>query len=179
MKHVVWMFNSRSSESECQWKGCEVKPIVPCRVPEDLRGHVSILEQSTAWQSLPRHAVQTGIFLDAATLVSFARANKVPEPTEGSGALNKSGQRNIIKIDWAKKVVEFFAPDASPERAAFLVDQIMGKKDATKFACPKSILDAVNSLDPENANMPMFRQVKKIAEEQQKTNEQLAARGPV
>ena len=174
MRHIIWMFNHRTSQDDCQWRGCEVQPLVPCRVPEALRGHVSLLEQRGLMESLPRHAIRTGIYLDSAPLIRFARANKIPTPSVGSGSINgKTGKAGVVKIDWAKDVVEHFAADLSPERKQFLVDRLMGKKQANKFACPKTILDSIESLDLDNKNMPMFRQVKRMAEEQSKADANL------
>ena len=159
----------------CQWMGCSVAPVLPCRVPDMLRKYGSVLEMTSEMESLPKHAVKNGVWMDAKSLIQFAVANKVPEP-KGSGAVNPKGKANVLKADWAAAVVLHFCPDADESTRSNLVQMMLGQKKKIVADCPATLIDSVESLDPDNANMQMFRQIKRIAEDQQR--EAKEARGP-
>ena len=166
-----WMFNSSCAEADCPWTACSVQAVPPCLVPAALQKHTSVLKQVTAPQSLVRHAVRHGIWLEAATLTKICKANAVPEPP-GTGAQQKNGRRNVLKRDWAEAALKKFASDLSAEERAHLLELMMGNPKATKkrSTCPEEVLQAMNCLDPDNASMPMFRELKHMAEQQTREN---------
>ena len=165
------MFNTSCAEADCPWTVCSVQAVPPCLVPAGLQKHTSVLKQTTAPQSLVRHAVRNGIWLDATTLIKICKANGVPEPP-GTGAQQKNGKRNVLKRDWAEAALKKFASDLSEQECANLLEQMMGNRSATKkrSSCPEEVLEAMQCLDPENASMPMFRELKHMAEQQTREN---------
>ena len=175
-RRLRWLFNQESKEADCPWYGCSVRPVVPCQVAPEFRHLVSVLETSSPLEKLPRHAIRTGIFMDAKTLVKFATSNGVKEPC-GTGNVNaKTGKAYVNKEDWAKAVVQHFFPSEPEEEQGKMTAALLGKKKRQTFECASTIVDCVKSLDPEDANLPMFRQIKEMAEQQQKENA-LAPRG--
>ena len=164
------MANDEVATDRCMWTGCKVKALPPCLVPKELACHVGVLKQDGLLESLPRHAVRCGCWMDASTLKNVCISNKVPEPA-GTGAANKQGVKNIMKQDWARALVEHFFPSDVGDPPEFLQEKedmiagILGQKKRNLTVCPEDVLQSVAALDPNEACVPMFRGLKAMAKE--------------
>ena len=93
------------------------------------------------------------------------------EPSEGSGAFNaKLGKRNVNKPDWADAVVKHFFPNEPESEWARMRDAIMGKKVKPRMTGATTVLECFKARDPEDANMPIFQNMKEAAQQQEKAN---------
>lgn len=111
-RDLQWMVNF---EIEGAWQYVPVKRVVRGLIPRDMY----VAGFSFCWQitssegeSLIRSAVREGtwIALNHLRLVCNKLGVDPPEPKKGSG---KDGA--VVKIDWARKLVDFLFPDSSVE----------------------------------------------------------------
>ena len=151
-QHPDFLLNYDVSD-DCPWKYVKVQALPPCCLDSESGKHVGSLFEVVSVKPLLEAAVWDGVFLTAKQCRLICLSRKVTLPGKGQGSGKKRG---LIKLDYARSLVNFFYVAESDIEKARMVSAIMylreGKVDI-------SLLSTVAALDEENAETfkPMAR----------------------
>ena len=143
---------------DSEWEFVPTKVLPACCLPADLPEAACMLKVTGPHENVLQAALRRGCRLTLYQLKAIVVAFSVPVPQEGSG---KNKQR--IKIDYVRAVIQHFFPTESQEEKERLAKEIMGRKilDTSTDDAPEVQLKLLSKLDP--AEAPEFDVMKKAA----------------
>ena len=166
---VVWMTNWKITDSD--WVSIPTRLLVRGLVPAAIirMGSVFALEVLDAsGEPLLESAVRSGCWLSMENLkLVFAHLELSP-PTSGSGKRLANGRKRVLKVDWAKKLVDSLFPGAELAKKVEMVNALCFKAGGGGKLSEEdaNVLDMVAALDEENREAPEFKKVAKLAKKQ-------------
>ena len=156
-KLPLFEFNFVLGEN-CPWEFVPTAWVPPACVPFDIGGFGCLAKVTGPNESIIISFLRAGAPLNLKQVQAIANSHKLKPPEEGSGK-----NKNILKVDWIKAVVDHFLADLSNEEKQAIISKINGGKsfhEPTLEAAGEN-LQLLAQLDPEEK--PHFKNIIKEA----------------
>ena len=178
---LVWMMNWKVFESD--WVFLPVRLLVRGLLPEPILNLGTCFAfhiMDPGGQPLLESAVRSGCWISLANLQSLFAALGLNKPTRGSGKRLANGSKSILKVDWARMLVQHLFPGEEDEaEIKRMIAGITHRSTKNLSDDETKILDMVSELDEENRNCPEFKKIAKLAKQQSTEKTETKARAQV
>lgn len=169
-RDLCWVVNY---EIDGEWKYVPVQRLVRGLVPKDLiqDGRAFCWNiTSSEGMSLVSSAIKERTWISLPNIRLICNHCGVDPPEKGKGS-GKNGA--VVKIDWARCLVEFLFPHASLAEKKEMIAALTWKQGRLGSLKDKerSVLEMVAQLDEENREAPEFQRVIKLAKARLKEQE--------